>query len=99
MGRYICAAAGIYLLLINIAAYAVYFGDKQRAVKHRRRIPEHTLILLAAVGGSAGAAIAMRVFHHKTKKPKFYIGVPIILILQIAVLIAAAYVTIIKAFA
>lgn len=82
-------ALGLYLLLVNIVTAAVYHSDKKRAIKHRRRISESTLILLALIGGSAGAFISMRAFYHKTKKPKFYIGVPVIFIVQLAAIIVS----------
>ncbi len=84
-----CAAG--YLCLINIITLIVYGIDKNRAKREKYRISEKTLIILAAVGGSIGAAAGMRIFHHKTKKPKFFIGIPVILILQIG-LIAVVYV-------
>ena len=78
----------IYLFLINLTAFSIYGIDKYRA-KHRQwRIPEATLLLSAALGGSVGALLGMRLFHHKTKKPRFFIGVPAILLLQAA---AACY--------
>lgn len=86
---FICAAG--YLCLINIITLIVYGIDKNRAKREKYRISEKTLIILAAVGGSIGAAAGMRLFHHKTKKPKFFIGIPVILILQIG-LIAVVYV-------
>ncbi len=86
---FFCAAG--YLCLINIITLIVYGIDKNRAKREKYRISEKTLIILAAVGGSIGAAAGMRIFHHKTKKPKFFIGIPVILILQIG-LIAVVYV-------
>ena len=83
MDNILYAVVGVYLLIINIAAIAVYGIDKRKAVHQKMRISEKTLIILALAGGSIGAIIAMIVFHHKTKKPKFYIGVPAILILQV----------------
>ena len=76
----------LYLVIINIVAFAAYGIDKRRAVRHLFRISESTLLCLAAVGGSAGAFIGMRVFHHKTRKPKFKYGVPLILLLHAALL-------------
>ena len=74
----------IYLFLINLTAFSIYGIDKYKA-KHRQwRIPEATLLLSAALGGSVGAMLGMRLFHHKTKKPRFFIGVPVILLLQAA---------------
>ena len=58
--------------------------DKRKAVKKKWRIPEATLLFWAAIGGSVGALAGMYVFRHKTKHPKFTLGVPAILIAQIA---------------
>lgn len=71
-----------YLILINIIGLAVVFMDKQRAKKSYWRIKESTLLFTAAIGGSLGVLVSMKIFHHKTKKPKFYIGIPFIIILQ-----------------
>ncbi|MCQ2516381.1 MAG: DUF1294 domain-containing protein [Saccharofermentans sp.] len=73
----------IYLVLINIITFITYGMDKRLAIKHKWRISEATLILLAAIGGSIGAFLGMQVFRHKTKHMKFVIGVPVIFILQI----------------
>lgn len=78
----------IYLIIINLVAFLVMFIDKKKAEKDRWRIKESTLLILAVIGGSIGALIGMYVFHHKTKKPRFYIGIPIIIILQILLIIA-----------
>ena len=75
----------LYLSIVNIIAFAVYGIDKSKARKHQWRISENMLILLAALGGSIGALLAMNIFHHKTKHVKFFIGVPAILIMQIAI--------------
>ena len=69
----------IYLLAANVAAFLVFGIDKWKAVKGRWRIPEKTLLLFAAAGGSPGALAGMFVFHHKIRKPLFYLGVPLIL--------------------
>ena len=79
-----------YLLLINLITFITYGIDKRKAKKNRWRVPEATLILLAAIGGSIGALLGMHAFHHKTQKAKFAIGVPLILILQIALTIFIA---------
>lgn len=76
--------ACLYLLVINLMAFCAYGLDKRKAIKDKWRIPERTLILLAVFGGSVGALLGMRIFHHKTRKKKFCIGIPLILILQIA---------------
>ena len=75
----------IYLAVINIAAFILYGIDKQKARNHQWRISEACLICVAVLGGSVGALLGMFVFRHKTKHIKFLIGVPLILILQIAV--------------
>lgn len=74
----------IYLLLINAVGLLVMLADKRKAQKKQWRIPEATLITVALMGGSIGSLAGMRLFHHKTRKPKFYIGIPAILIAQLA---------------
>ena len=73
-----------YLLAINIATFFLYGIDKYKARKGRWRISEATLLLMAVVGGSIGAWTGMRLWHHKTKHKKFKYGIPIIIILQVA---------------
>ena len=73
----------IYLAIINISTFLLYGLDKWKAQKGRRRIPEKTLLGVAVAGGSVGAYCGMWFFRHKTKKPKFYIGVPMIMATQI----------------
>lgn len=78
----------ICLLLINAAGLLVMLADKKKAQKNLWRIPEATLLTVAALGGSIGVLAGMYLFHHKTRKPKFFIGVPLILTVQlIAVLL------------
>ncbi|MGN0513683.1 MAG: DUF1294 domain-containing protein [Lachnospiraceae bacterium] len=72
-----------YLFGINLISLAAYGIDKRKAIKGRWRVPESTLITLAVIGGSVGALAGMKLFHHKTKKKKFSIGVPAILVIQI----------------
>lgn len=75
-----------YLLIINAVSFLLMLSDKLRAKKHRWRIPEATLLLSAALGGSVGCLLGMYAIRHKTRKPKFYLGVPAILAVQIALL-------------
>ena len=74
-----------YLLIINLLAFVCYGLDKLKAKRNARRISERSLLLLAVVGGSLGAWFGMLVWRHKTKHAIFKFGVPIILLLQIAV--------------
>ena len=74
----------LYLLLINVIAFLLMLVDKLKAKKNRWRIPERTLMLSAALGGSVGALLGMYTFRHKTKHMKFVLGVPAILIAQVA---------------
>ena len=76
-----------YLVIINVIAFIIYGIDKRKAKKHLWRIPEATLIGLALMGGSVGAFLGMRLFHHKTKHIKFYVGVPAIFIIEMAMAI------------
>ena len=73
-----------YLLAINAVAFFAYGIDKLKARKGWWRIPEATLLLLAIIGGSIGAWLGMKVWHHKTMHRKFQYGLPVILLLQLA---------------
>ena len=77
------------IIFINIITFFVYGLDKLKAVNHWWRIPEWVLLGLAVAGGSVGAYLGMMVFRHKTLKPLFRFGVPVILLVQV---IAAFYV-------
>lgn len=72
-----------YLLAANLLTFVTYGIDKYKARHKKWRIPEATLLLLAALGGSIGALLAMRLFRHKTLHRKFRYGVPAILLVQI----------------
>ncbi|MGN0612366.1 MAG: DUF1294 domain-containing protein [Porcipelethomonas sp.] len=76
-----------YFIIINIISFAMFYADKQKAKKHLWRIPEATLLLTAFIGGSIGACAAMKLFRHKTKHPKFYILVPVFIILHVLVIV------------
>ena len=73
-----------YLLAVNIATFFLYGIDKYKAKKGRWRISEATLLMMAVIGGSIGAWAGMRLWHHKTMHKKFKYGIPIIIILQVA---------------
>ena len=74
----------VWLAVINLLTFIVYGADKRRARKGKWRVPEKTLFLLPLLGGSIGALLGMRVFHHKTKHWYFVRGIPAILLAQIA---------------
>lgn len=73
-----------YLLAVNIATFLLYGIDKYKAKKSKWRISEVTLLTMAAIGGSIGAWAAMRLWHHKTMHKKFKYGIPVMIIMQIA---------------
>ena len=79
-----------YLILVNLAAFILYGADKALAKRGARRIPERTLLLWAWIGGSIGAFLGMRFFHHKTLKPKFFV-VPVLMVLEIVICIFCLY--------
>ena len=70
---------------LNLLAFVLYGVDKYKSRHHLWRTPESTLLLVALLGGSVGAWLGMRVWHHKTLHRKFRHGVPLILFLQVAV--------------
>ena len=76
----------IYLAVINVVTFFMYGIDKWKARKSKWRISEATLLLMAAIGGSVGAWLGMKVWHHKTLHKKFRYGIPLILITQLALL-------------
>lgn len=80
-----------YLIIMNILTFIVYGVDKHKAKNGKWRVPESTLILLAILGGAPGAGLGMLIWHHKTHKPKFYITIPILVLLQVAVEIFCLY--------
>lgn len=81
----------IYLEFVNVVAFLMYGMDKWKARKGKRRIPEKTLLGIATIGGSVGAFLGMYVFHHKTKKIKFYLGVPVIFLIQMGIAVCIYY--------
>ena len=88
-----------YLIVINIVTFLVYGIDKWRSTSGRLlptgrkkakqgswRISEATLLILAVIGGSIGALLGMKIWHHKTMHKKFKYGLPMILLAQIALI-------------
>lgn len=76
-----------YLVVINIVAFLLMGIDKHKAKKKQWRIPERTLFLSAAIGGSIGAMYGMHLFRHKTKHKSFLFGMPAILALQLLLVV------------
>ena len=76
-----------YLLAVNSLTFLLYGIDKYKAKKGRWRISEVTLLTMAAIGGSIGACAGMRTWHHKTMHKKFKYGIPVIIIMQIALVV------------
>ena len=77
----------IYLIAINVVAFFLYGIDKWKAKRSKWRISEATLLGLAVIGGSIGAWLGMKVWHHKTMHKKFKYGIPLILMAQIAIVL------------
>lgn len=78
------------LTVINLLTFFMFFADKRKAVKHRRRIPENTLLMLSFFGGSVGAVMGMLIFRHKISKKIFLIKFFGVLTLQ-AILMVIFY--------
>ena len=72
-----------YLIVINVVTFLVYGTDKWKAKQGSWRLSEASLLILAVIGGSIGALLGMKIWHHKTMHKKFKYGLPLILIIQI----------------
>ena len=84
----------LWLIVANLAAFALFGLDKWKAKRKARRpgvwrIREKTLLLWALAGGSVGGLLGMRVFRHKTRKPRFAVGLPLILVLHLLIALSA----------
>lgn len=77
----------IYLVLVNAAGLLLMLVDKHRAKRGAWRIPESTLMGVALAGGCVGTITGMYLFRHKTRHPKFSLGLPLILMLQFTVIL------------
>lgn len=75
----------IIIVIINIVTFIIYGIDKYKAKKGKWRIPENSLIGLAIIGGSIGAYLGMKVWHHKTMHLKFKYGIPLIIVIQLVI--------------
>ena len=81
------ALAAMWAILLSVITFFAFGIDKWKAKRGARRIRERTLFLLSAMGGSIGALLGMKVWHHKTLHRSFKYGIPAILIAQIAVVL------------
>jgi len=81
----------IYLIVTNVVTFFMYGVDKWKAKRSKWRIREAALLLLAVLGGSIGAWLGMKVWHHKTMHKKFRYGIPLIIILQVAIAAAVMF--------
>ena len=77
----------IYLVLINILSFILFGIDKYKAIKNKYRISENTLIGLSTIGGSIGSLLGMILFKHKTKKLKFKIIIPLLILINTIIII------------
>ena len=80
-----------YLAVINFITWIAYGLDKGRAKSGKWRIPERTLLLLALIGGSLGALAGMILFRHKTRKPKFFVSVPVMFVVHCVIVAMLVY--------
>lgn len=85
MPNSIPAYIATYLAAVSLVAIVLTVYDKRAATRGSWRIKERTLVLISVIGGSVTMLIAMRMIQHKTKQPKFMVGIPVIIILQIAI--------------
>lgn len=83
----------IYLAAVNVIAFLAMGRDKKKARRGEWRTPEATLFLLAVIGGSIGSNLGMFVFHHKTRKRNFRIGMPAILLVQLLLVLLIVVMT------
>lgn len=81
----------IYLAVISLISFIVTAWDKHCAKRDMWRVPEKTLLILSALGGSVAMYITMKTIRHKTKHPKFMVGIPVIIFLQVAAIAAVWY--------
>lgn len=72
-----------YLVIMNLIGFVSMWSDKRKAKLGKWRTPESRLIMIAVLGGSVGSLLGMKKFRHKTKHAKFYVGIPVILMIQI----------------
>lgn len=89
--NYYHAIVAYYLIGINVITFTMYGIDKYKAKTNKWRITETTLLLLAVIGGSIGAWLGMKAWHHKTLHKKFRYGIPFIILLQLSAIIYSIF--------
>ncbi|WP_088103776.1 DUF1294 domain-containing protein [Halalkalibacter urbisdiaboli] len=77
----------IYIMFVSICGLVLMSYDKRQAIKKKRRVRERTLFLIALIGGSGGVYLGMNLFRHKTKHRSFSLGLPVMILLQVAIII------------
>ena len=77
-----------YFVIINLIGFLAMYIDKQKAKKGRWRIPEKTLFTITLLGGGIGTNLGMKMFRHKTKKGRFMLGFPTILVVETGLIVA-----------
>lgn len=77
----------LYFVIINLLGFVIMFADKKKAEKGKWRVPEKTLFIITLLGGGIGTNIGMYKFRHKTKKARFYIGFPTILVIEVILIV------------
>ncbi|NTW72178.1 MAG: DUF1294 domain-containing protein [Eubacteriaceae bacterium] len=73
----------IIFIILNVIGFMLMAFDKFRAVRHQYRVPEKVLLSVALIGGGIGSLIGMQLFSHKTRKPVFMYGIPLMIIAQL----------------
>lgn len=91
MTKYLLYALLLYLAAMNIAAFFLYGIDKWKSRHAKWRVTEARLLTVALLGGSLGAFLGMKIWHHKTLHPRFRYGLPLILIFHLALTLFALY--------
>lgn len=91
MTKYLLYALLFYLALINLVAFLLYGIDKWKSCHAKWRVTEARLLTVALLGGSLGAFLGMKIWHHKTLHPRFRYGLPLILFLHLALTLFALY--------
>ncbi|MCR4616092.1 MAG: DUF1294 domain-containing protein [Clostridiales bacterium] len=76
-----------YLLIVSVLSFLITVHDKLAAKRRTRRVPENVLLLFSALGGSAAMYITMLIIRHKTRHPKFMIGIPVIFVMQVCLIL------------